>query len=182
MRIHFYEVKNCTFEMIQGVPAIIAPEGVDDETLQRHYFIRMYDGRWFHYLTYEEYNYMMSFSGSDEVIYSFDRPVVNYGKENNKSPEDEKKANMLCGISLGSIALSLLMGTLEMPELIMPCWIASLVLMIIVRVKYPENTFGKVLMILYIILGILMLIGSVLFLIACNAALEEFLDSCSGLS
>ena len=36
MRIHFYEVKNCTFEMIQGVPAIIAPERVDDETLQRH--------------------------------------------------------------------------------------------------------------------------------------------------
>ena len=182
MRIHFYEVKNCTYDMVQGIPSIFAPEGVDTEVLQRHFFIQTLDGKWFHYLTREEYYYLMSFSGSDEVVFSFDKPISNYYPPNympyaQNNAQDENKANTMCGLSLGLIGLGF-MGAYVSSSLTFPCWIAALVLMIIVRVNYPHNTFGKVLMIIYIIFGVLFLIGVMMLLAACGALTGEFLDSC----
>lgn len=182
MLIHFYEVKNCTYDMVQGIPAIIAPDGVDEEVLQRHFFIRTIDGKWFHYLTREEYYYLMSFSGSDEVVFSFDKPVINYYPQTPPlDRESENKANTMCGISLGLLGVGFMMSSLGGAFLTLPCWIAALVLMIIVRVNYPQNTFGKVLMILYIIFGVLMLIGVIMLILACNMMAEEFLSCCDSM-
>ena len=52
--------------------------------------------------------------------------------------------------------------------------IAGLVLMIVVRVKYPKNTFGKVLMWLWITMFVIALFYLVTIIIAC----QLFLDSC----
>ena len=185
MKIHFYEVKDCTYDMVQGIPAIFAPEGVDTETLQRHFFIQTLDGRWFHYLTREEYYYLMSFSGSDEVVFRFDRPVTNYYPPNympyaQNNAQDENKANTMCGISLGLIGLGFLISSVA-PALTFPCWIAALVLMIIVRVNHPQNTFGKVLMIIYIVFGVLFFIGILLAMAACGMITGEILDSCNNI-
>lgn len=109
----------------------------------------------------------------------------------NTSVEDDKKANKLCIISLvlkyvpsiiiGGVygasvdssnsianALTLLLGLGPL---------AALILMIYVRVKYPKNTFGKVLMWLYIIEIVFSLIALVIIMITCAG----ILNSCKGM-
>ena len=98
------------------------------------------------------------------------------------SPEDNKKANILCTISLCLCFLpSILLAFLRQAGVsgdntafevlsMISGWsvIASWVLVIIVRVKYKQNTFGKVLMWLYIILAILGLVAFFMLLVACT--------------
>ena len=54
---------------------------------------------------------------------------------------------------------------------------AGLVMMIILRVQYPKNTIGKVLMWLYIISLILTILGVLLLIAFCNAIVY----SCQGI-
>lgn len=58
-------------------------------------------------------------------------------------------------------------------------FIAGIVVLIIVRVKYPQNTFGKVLMWVYIVLGILGFLAFVAILVVCAAACGQGLDGCA---
>ena len=51
--------------------------------------------------------------------------------------------------------------------------LAAWVLMIIVRVKYPKNVFGKVLMWLYIIMLVLGVIGIIVLFVACINTLRN---------
>ncbi|SHM45997.1 hypothetical protein [Ruminococcus flavefaciens] len=184
MRIHFYEVKDCTYDMVQGIPAIFAPDGVDEEVLQRHFFIKTAEGKWFHYLTREEYYYLisMSYSGNDEVVFSFDKPITNYYPPYQPlDSESENKANTMCGISLGLMGMGFILAIIGGAILTFPCWIAAIILMIIVRVNYPQNTFGKVLMIIYIIFGILLMIGFIMVAITCNIIAKDFLSCCENM-
>lgn len=57
-------------------------------------------------------------------------------------------------------------------------WLASIVLVIIVRVKYPRNTFGKVLMWIYIVLFVAALIFLLAVLVTCGIMLGELVNSC----
>ncbi len=59
------------------------------------------------------------------------------------------------------------------------CTIASLVLMIIVRVKYPKSTYGKVLMWIFIILGIIMILAFLMLLAFCISC-SNSLKGCPG--
>ncbi len=59
--------------------------------------------------------------------------------------------------------------------------IAALVIMIYVRVKYPKNTFGKVLMWVYIVLFALYIIAMVAFIIACGIACAACTNECQKL-
>lgn len=56
--------------------------------------------------------------------------------------------------------------------------IAALVIIIYVRVKYPKNIFGKVLMWVYIVLFIMYVILMVAFIIACGIACNACVDEC----
>ena len=123
-------------------------------------------------------------------------------KDMPETPEDKKKANTMCIISLicmfvpsliSGVVTVLLSAALQgtgksdfsttsnVYELITSfvylltgaAEIASWVLMIYVRVKYPKNVFGKVLMILYIGLVILGIIGTVILFIACIETLRS---------
>ena len=63
------------------------------------------------------------------------------------------------------------------------CSLTAFVLMVIVRIKYPKNTFGKVLMWIYIIEIILAIIAIVMLFLACIAcvnSLDNFFASCRG--
>ena len=96
---------------------------------------------------------------------------------NSNQIEDDKKANLLCTISLilgfgsGMIyaILSSIFKELEpfFSSIYSLCPLASLVFMIIARVKYPNNKFAKVLMWIYIILTILGIIAFIVFAVAC---------------
>jgi hypothetical protein len=103
-------------------------------------------------------------------------PVVNSLTE----AKDNRNAGVLCIISLAcffgmpviSVLLNILLKeyyiTYELSGL---GTIAGIVLMIVARTKYPQNTFAKVVMYIYIVLFILSIIGiiyvAVLLLWAC---------------
>lgn len=122
---------------------------------------------------------------------------MNYKHENNR------EANVLCVISLicaiGPILLFFMAGMFNIDlshlgsevassienftvvtEVAM--FIVGIVLMIFVRVKYPGNVFGKVLMWTYIvftIIGLVIFVASIIFLyVMCNMSME-ILDSCN---
>lgn len=60
--------------------------------------------------------------------------------------------------------------------------IATLVIIIYVRVKYPKNVFGKVLMWVYIVLFALYIIAMVAFIIACGMACAACTNECQSLA
>ncbi|MBR6483845.1 MAG: hypothetical protein IKT14_02395 [Clostridiales bacterium] len=101
--------------------------------------------------------------------------------------DNNKKANKLCLISLGlSFGLPLIFGIVcaalkafGMDEesvltvttvgsiALCPAEIAGLILMIVVRAKYPSNKFGKVLMIIYIVVMVLGVLAVIYMIGSC---------------
>ncbi len=125
-----------------------------------------------------------------------------YNDMNN--PDDERKANVFCIASLICVFLPrvlqflgyLLFGTLlqqvgresvlydrisgALSALGILSLIAGIVLVIYVRVKYPKNIFGKVLMWIYIVLAVLILIAFIVMLVACTLACSYLIETCQG--
>ena len=119
-------------------------------------------------------------------------------------PEDERKVNGLCIVSLMCVFLPgvfqflgyLFFGTWlqrvgrcsvlydrissAMSVLGIVFLIAGIVLVIYVRVKYPKNIFGKVLMWIYIVLAVLALIAFIVMLVACTLACGYLIETCQG--
>ena len=60
--------------------------------------------------------------------------------------------------------------------------IAALVIMIYVRVKYPKNVFGKVLMWVYIVLFAMYIIFMAVVIIACGIACAACTEECQSLA
>ena len=60
--------------------------------------------------------------------------------------------------------------------------IAALVIMIYVRVKYPKNIFGKVLMWVYIVLFVMYIIFMAVVIIACGIACAACTEECQSLA
>lgn len=99
---------------------------------------------------------------------------------------NNQKANKLCIISL---ALAWVPNLIDeffwniLPEFVLEnfssvsgiCGSIALIIVIYVRVKYPKNIFGKVLMIFYIITGILAIVGACLAIVTC----VDQLNNCS---
>ena len=120
------------------------------------------------------------------------------------APEDERKANIFCIASLICVFLPrvlqflgyLLFGTLlqqvgresvlydrisgALSAFGILFLIAGIVLVSYVRVKYPKNIFGKVLMWIYIVLAVLILIAFIVMLVACTLACSYLIETCQG--
>ena len=122
------------------------------------------------------------------------------------SPEENERANILCVISLVCEVIPLFLQGIVTSLMTVATgrkdpgfsavlygvtsslsgifFIAGIVLLIIVRVKYPKNIFGKVLMWVYIVIGVIMLLlliaAVVLLIAACNACIDG-LSSCPGM-
>lgn len=117
--------------------------------------------------------------------------------------EDNQKANILCAISLACELLPIIASTVFMSlissanvsdtssalDLLMDimgsigslAMIAGLIIMIYVRIKYPKNVFGKVLMWLFIVGAIIAVIIAILYAIllavacySCFSCISEF--------
>ena len=95
----------------------------------------------------------------------------------NEKSEDDKYANILCIISIiltfgASFVLGILSYNARNLESAFDyigglCPLIGLVLMIVARVKYPNNKFAKILMWIYIVLIILGIVAFILLTIAC---------------
>ncbi len=114
-----------------------------------------------------------------------------------ETPEEKAKADKICwGVviaNIASIAIGFIIGmigtltdTLDeahpimfgiyglfavISRLVTP---ASVIAIIYVRIKYPKNTFGKVLMWIAIIMAILAVIAGIIMIIACLSCINEF--------
>lgn len=133
-------------------------------------------------------NIIQEENNSNNQLNQLNAAVVNNKViDNNMSEEDKKNANMLCIISLiltyGS-GIFPIFSVLENPDsnnifsiLCSMGPLIGLVLMIIARIKYPNSKFAKVVMWIYIINIIIMMIGLLLLIITCYAAIQ----SCSGM-
>jgi len=106
--------------------------------------------------------------------------------------EDNRKANILCIITLLLNFIPffipfILAGLLNHSNnsndstilikivalLIMVCPTVAINLMIYVRINYPKNIFGKILMILYIIVAIILIIGGTYIIVSCFNELSK---------
>jgi hypothetical protein len=80
----------------------------------------------------------------------------------------------MCIISLALFLISPFLIFVN-PVLSMLGWIASLVLMIIVKATYPKNVFGTVLLILHIVAFVIGFIALLLIMAACY----DLMNQCS---
>ena len=114
-------------------------------------------------------------------------PVYRYIQ--NQPIEDQKTPNMLCILSLvlrfaSPLVLGILsyvvsnisenLSTLFSGGSSALCYLAAFVIMIYVRVKYPANRFGKILMWIYIINIIVYIILFILVVIACASCISTW--------
>lgn len=195
MIIQYGDIRGCQLLQSNDQLLLAAPQGIGRDLLIRNGFVQMADGSWHHYLTAAEYQYIQEHWNDPEIVL---QSTVQGSAE---APEDKKSAHTLCFISLGLLAGSWIIpfvtGILYalsegdypdvLTELVSGCsWLCSLaafVFMIITRVKYPRNTFGKVLMwcyIGYIILQIILLVAVIIACsIGCAMCMDE-LSSCPG--
>ena len=86
---------------------------------------------------------------------------------------DDSEANWLCVLSLIltcgiGISFRNIFGLYNLPDIIQSlCFQAGIVLMIFVRIKYPENLFAKILMWIYIFLNVAMAVTLVTLMVTC---------------
>ena len=192
MKVNFFEIKNCTMDSCCGYPAIFASEGTDEGMLMMRGFTKQINGTWFRYLNQYEYNYVMQFSGYDEVTIDqtfFSR--INMPPSQQSEPigykDHGKTPTVLCYVSLGIMLLAVVLFGIALhtyksvsliSEVIPTMIIASFILVIIVRINYPESTFGKVLFTVYIVTVALLFLIGILSFLALMVACNEFLNSC----
>lgn len=171
MLIHYFSVRNCTYEIYEGKPAIFAPEEADinSPTISFNFF-QTIDGRWCHYLSEEEYYYIMSFPKDTDVTFGkAPKPT------DDLSAKEKRYANILCLISIGFIICGILISFFGRGMIALHCWVTALILMITVRVRYPGSLFGKILMMICIILAV-SAVGMLIFAMITSFA-NSFLDS-----
>ena len=70
MKITYFTIENCEYELMDGKPAIIAPEGIDEERLKEYTFIQLLDGRWCHYMTDAEKAYYKAQNDTGALTFS----------------------------------------------------------------------------------------------------------------
>ena len=114
-------------------------------------------------------------------------PVYKYIQ--NQPIEDAKIPNLLCVISLllrfaGPLLLSAFSAIIsnvfeDFPPTITGglgtlCSLAAFVLMIYVRIKYPSNKFGKILMWIYIAFIIIYILLFIFIIVACASCVSTF--------
>lgn len=152
MLVNYYSIKGCTYQIYENKPVIFAPDDVDTSSLTiQCYFIRTNDGRWCHYLTEKEYTYLMTFPKGEDVTFG-DEPA-HYSRKNTHVSNDDIKVNIICFFSLIFLIAGIIILFLEDYYFLLAVgfWIVSLVIIIIVRIHHPENTFGKIMSALCII-------------------------------
>ncbi|WP_294479505.1 hypothetical protein [uncultured Ruminococcus sp.] len=186
MVVNYYGILGCECIWDQNGVFLSAPAGVQVQSLQQLGFYTAADGRWYKQLSPQESAYLNSMKNVSVV----DLPAQGYNfgmvsgtaSDMEESPEDKKRANTLClislilghGLSLFSYILTQIFD-MHTYSIFGTAGLIAFILMIYVRVKYPKNKFGKVLMILYIV----EIIIAIIVLIAIIAACASCLNDCS---
>lgn len=175
MIVHYGDIFGCEIFQSGQQFFLVAPQGTEPELLIANGFVQIADGNWHHYLTALELQYIQAHRDEPELRLQI---AVDTQEE---TPEDKQRAITLCLISLGlGILGTLSVFTISLAEMEYAwiemlgdgfgglCVLASFVIMIITRIKYPRSLFGKILMWVYIGLFILQVLIFVAVAIACG--------------
>ena len=192
MLVHFYEIRGCTCDNVDNRPVLVAPDYCPLEQLTHYQFVLLEDGRWVHFLTSQEYAYVMTgYSHRDVVFSTLPESVLT----DLNIPEDPSRGNIFGGLGLGlfvgSIAACILIGFLlraldEDQSIIiiqaaaylpLVLEIGSFAMMLYTRIRYPKNILGKVLMWLFIVEAVLIVIALIAAVIACIACANQCITS-----
>ena len=196
MYVHFYEIRGCICDNVDNRPVLVAPRDTRLDLLTKYQFVLLTDGRWVHFLTNDEYAHVMTgYPNRDVTFCAAPQYTPMPSAPMQESEEDCRRGNLLAGIGLGLFVLYLIIsfgewGIMEVLDnaertkeainlaeivngflLLMP--IASFVLMLITRIRYPKNVMGKVLMWVFIVSGILLALFIIAILVTCVACLNE---------
>ena len=166
MLVNYYGIQ-CTYESYRGRNVFVAVDNSREPRLSSSHPFFFVEGRWAHFLTLEEENAMRTAPLSNTII-TFD-----------KTADILSNAAMILFICHYAVPV---LGVWFIPiESIMFSFallIAAIVLVAIVRVKYPYNTLSKALGIVIPIVCAIELIIFVAVMIACSMAIDSCIDSC----
>jgi len=192
MIVNYFGVTGCDCKWSQNGAFLVAPSSAPVPVLQQAGFYYAQDGSWYKQLSPQEASYLQSLGNQGVVNLPAAAPnnyVPPVGAQpmQQETPEEKRKANKMCWISVilmyGPASLRYLLAKimsastyLQMYEtlgtLAAASALAAFILMIVVRVKYPKNTFGKVLMIIYLVQIALAILAILVFAAMCNSALR----------
>lgn len=187
MTVNYYGILGCTVQWDQNGAYLVPPAGTPVPALQQAGFAAAPNGYWYRRLNPQETQIVQSNSNLP-VLTLPPAGAPGMGAAQEESPEEKQKANKLCIISLvmmygGGALFSLFNklgsdGLLEMLSVLsLFSSLAAFILMIVVRVKYPKNKFGKTLMIIYLVQLILGVLAFIALLAFCGA----IASSCRGM-
>lgn len=166
MQIHYYEVPGCDFVIHEGKPVIIAPSGTAEASLREQGFQQDKNGKWYKFLNEKEYHDVMIGYPDNDVIFT----DKEYPPQYTPCPEEFPKEKF----SNSPIVLSITFLILIISAIALPAnfewlgmwssvlWIAGLILILFLRIKYPANPLGKMLLIIYCLLIFIIIIVIIL--------------------
>ena len=198
MFIYYYTIPKCIFEFHETQSVILPPKGTAEGLLHQYGFQQNENGNWYKIPNPQEYEAIMKGYPNYHVIFSFDAPPAyeqdfqnpappppvqsypppSYPEFQEKPETSGRTANILCCIALALLALAFIIICIstEGPALMLSFGsvILSCILTIIVRLRYPDSVFGKIMLGILILLFILFIIAVVEVIIECI----NCLDSC----
>ena len=203
MFIYYYTIPRCVFSVHEGKNVILPPEGTAEGLLRQYGFQQTESGSWYKIPTQQEYAAIMKGYPNYHVIFSFDAlpayeqdfqnsappppvrnaPAPSYPKiPENPEKQNDKNKNILGCIALGLVILPFVIICISTESfsilLAFGSVITSLIITIILRIRYPESIFGKILLGIHILLFILLIIAIIEIIRECI----QCIDSCNNCS
>ena len=179
MIVSYYGIVGCDLLWDANGAFLIAPSSYKPEMLLERGFQTDSEGRWVRRLAPDETAYLQSLGGAVSATLP---PPVQTAVPGWETPEEHAAGNRLSWFSLALMIIAIGCTLTRLHSSFVgyisgTCSLASIVLMITARVKYPNNRFAKVLMIIYIALILLSVIGLIMlgYIIgqACGACFES---------
>lgn len=195
MNIHYYEIKNCYLGESCGKPVIFPPKDTDRRALTKCGFVQLTDSEeWVHFLSDEEYRYIMQFSKEEDVTFAGNKcdvqntEIITDIHDIYENPKDNRNrtANTLAGLSIVFMILavaSILVTSYSRFKISLPFdlfFIVSVVLAVALRSIFPENKIGKILSTVGTILSVLVLCFLVVVIISCKIAFDSCCNELEG--
>lgn len=183
MNIHYYKIKNCSLGESCGRPVIFPPKDTNRKTLAKYGFVLLPDSEeWRHFLSDEEYQYIMRFSAEEDVTFEG-------CKYKNSKDNRNKTANALVILSTILMIIAVVGSSIDFFDdfqislIFKLLFIISVVLAVALRIIFPENINGKVLIrvytILYVTFFVILLIVLIVAMNSCMNSCNDFLVGCA---
>lgn len=168
MVVNYYEVRNCRYEIYDNCPVLFPPDDITESLLREYGFVKLIDGRWCKFLSVTEYQHIIHGDVNFDISYN----PLKYTNLEDKG--NDNLSNILSTLSLICFALGIKPFLVFSLTSAFVFWGFAIAFVIAARVITPKNIFAKVLLILYIIVGIIITTFIIILIVTC----QHMCDSC----